>query len=423
MLRCTVGVLAYNEEHNIQAILRALLNQRLRTSAILEIIVVASGCTDRTVELAGAIAATQPLIRVEVQAQRGGKAAAINRLIELARGDVIVLAGADTLPDPLALEHLLRPFANAEVGMTGARIVPLNDPRSFLGFAVQLLWQVHHRMALRWPKLGELVAFRNVIPAIPVESATDEVALEALITARGYRLAYAPDAIVFNRGPQTLADFIMQRRRIYTGHLAVALKQGYVAASMPLSHLWTLVRESLVRDHYWMLWLLGAMLLECWARTLGSLDFSRQHSPHIWRRVDSTKQVQPNSQPVRLVAIKYRAGTLRRADLMRSMRRIPHELGTLFWWDSEHKEVFFMLPAGQTTHGALLDQQIQALADYMRPQRPVPGGAVVSYRIIELTPPLPPSDDPPGRSSTPHPLRARRLPDLPRAQASRWNSA
>lgn len=392
MLRCTVGVLAYNEEHNIRQILRSLLNQQVASCEIAEIVVVASGCTDRTVELAAEIARTHPLVTVEVQPQRAGKAAAINRLIELAQGDVIVLAGADTLPDPRALEHLLQPFTDAGVGMTGGRVVPLNDPRSFLGFTVQLLWQVHHRMALRWPKLGELVAFRNVIPAIPVDSATDEVALEALVTARGYRLAYAPAAVVFNRGPQTLADFMLQRRRIYAGHLAVAMNQGYVAASMPLSHLWTLVRESLVRDHYWMVWLIGAMLLECWGRALGFLDFARRHSHHIWRPVRSTKQMQPSSQSVTLVAMRYRAGSLRRADLMRSMRRIPQSQGVLFWWDYQRKEIFFILPASCAAHGtpcARLEEHVDTLASYIRPHRSVRGEVLLDYRIVELAPPLP----------------------------------
>ena len=248
MIRCTVGVMAYNEESNIIQVLRALLNQRTRDCQIVEIVVVASGCTDRTVEFAQAIAQSYPLVKVEVQTQRAGKAAAINQLINIAQGDVIVQVGADTLPDPTALEHLVRPFAGPSVGMTGARVVPLNDPRNFMGFTVQMLWHVHHRLALRWPKLGELVAFRNVVAELPVNSATDEVALEALISAQGYRLVYTPEAIVYNRGPQTSNDFLIQRRRIFAGHLHIATAYHHVAASMPLSHIFYLVKESV--GHY-----------------------------------------------------------------------------------------------------------------------------------------------------------------------------
>ena len=48
-LRCSVGVTAYNEEANIGRLLEALLTQHTRDVEIVEIIVVASACTDNTV--------------------------------------------------------------------------------------------------------------------------------------------------------------------------------------------------------------------------------------------------------------------------------------------------------------------------------------------------------------------------------------
>ncbi|MDP9315966.1 MAG: glycosyltransferase [Chloroflexota bacterium] len=389
MLRCTVGVLAYNEEHNIRQILHALLNQQMTTSDMVEIVVVASGCTDQTVELAQVVASMFPIVKVVVQRERAGKAAAINLLISIAQGDVIVLAGADTLPDPIALEQLLRPFNDPTVGMVGAHVIPLNDPRRFLGFAVQMLWQVHHRMALRWPKLGELVAFRNVVQALPVQSATDEVALEALITAQNYRLVYVPDAVVYNYGPQTFSDFLLQRRRIYAGHLAIAASHGYVAASMPLKHVATLVRESLVRNHRWMLWLLATMLLEFWARILGYLDFTRGYEHHIWRPIKSTKELQKSAQQLTLVGISISGSWIRRAELMHRLRRIPPAHGTLFWWDHKHKEVIFLIASDQLKPAAL-QERITMLAAYIGAAEITTPDSNVKYRVVEFSSPLMP---------------------------------
>lgn len=389
MLHCTVGVLAYNEEQNICQVLQALTAQQLHTSDLREIVVVASGCTDRTVELARAFARLHPLVRVEVQRERAGKAAAINRLITIARGDVIVLAGADTLPDPMALEHLLQPFRDPQVGMTGARVVPLNNGRSFLGFTVQLLWHVHHRMALRWPKLGELVAFRNVIAALPVNSATDEVSLEALITAQGYRLAYAPDAIVYNQGPQTVRDFVLQRRRIFAGHLAIASAEQYVAASMPIKHLLVLLREMLMRDRCWLMWLLGAVLLECWARLLGTIDWAVGHSHHVWRPVRSTKQMQSKREHLTLVTLSYKAGSVRRASLLRSLRRARRARGTLVWWDEQHKQVLLSVPSVHLSQRALDEHIADALAD-VRSYPAAAGAEIVGCRVVQFPAPYVP---------------------------------
>ena len=51
-LRLSVGIPAYNEEANIGRLLKALLNQELpRWLKLEEIVVVASGCTDRTEDI------------------------------------------------------------------------------------------------------------------------------------------------------------------------------------------------------------------------------------------------------------------------------------------------------------------------------------------------------------------------------------
>jgi len=383
MIRCTVGVMAYNEEHNIVQVLHALLNQRVSLCSIEEIIVVASGCTDRTVELARQVAQSHPLVTVDVQARRLGKAVAINRLMSIARCDVIVLVGADTLPDPTAFDYLVAPFEDPSVGMTGARIVPLNDPRTFLGFTVQMLWQVHHLMALRWPKLGELVAFRTVIAQLPTNSATDEVALEALISAQGYRLVYVPDAVVYNRGPETLGDFLIQRRRIFAGHLHIAHTYQYVAASVPLSHLVVLVSEAVKRFPSLLPWMAGALFLECWGRMLGYLDYMLGHSHHIWKPASSTKRVQENRQPFTLVAFQYCADSITPDRLMRITRRIPSSQGILFWWDHGRQQVMFMIPTGQLTPPAL-QEHTQELATYISCDGKSTNSTVLSSRVVQF---------------------------------------
>lgn len=382
MITCTIGVMAYNEEHNIVQILHALLNQEIDQRSVCEIIVVASGCTDRTVELASEVARTHSIVRVEAQSERAGKAVAINQLIELARGDVIVLAGADTLPDPSALKHLLAPFEDSSVGMTGARVVPLNDPRTFMGFTVQILWNLHHQMALRWPKLGELVAFRNVVPALPANSATDEVALEAQINGRGYRLVYAPDAVVYNRGPETLNDFLIQRRRIFAGHLHIAAIYHYHAASMPLRNLVALACISICYYPRALFWTIGAALLECFARLLGQLDFTLGHSHHIWRPVHSTKKIQ--AQTLVLVALQCCEGCIPR-HAIRRRQRARNMSASLFWWDYHRNQGLLMLPLDHALN-TTPEEWVQAFTQEMHQQGAVTEDLILSYRVVEFAP-------------------------------------
>src|SRR5947209_4113855 len=174
---CSVGIMAYNEEANIERTLHAVLAQQGPSIRIEEVIVVASGCTDRTVPLVAAIARQETRVRLFVQEQREGKASAINLFLKQASSQVTVLIGADVIPEAAALESLCAPFKDPAIGMVGGRPVPVNDASTFMGHAVHLLWRLHDRVARVSPKLGEIIAFRNVISGIPTNSAVDEISI------------------------------------------------------------------------------------------------------------------------------------------------------------------------------------------------------------------------------------------------------
>src|SRR6201982_3150617 len=97
-----------------------------------------------------------------------------------------------------AFDVLLSHFADPAVGMVGAHPVPVNGRGTFLGHEVHLQWRLHDRTARPSPKLGEMVAFRNVGPSIPLDTAVDELSIQALITQLGYRLLDEPRGGVYN---------------------------------------------------------------------------------------------------------------------------------------------------------------------------------------------------------------------------------
>ena len=288
---CSVGVMAYNEEANIADALTSILGQRLVTGRIAEVIVVASGCEDRTGQIVVDIARREPRVCLIEQERREGKASAVNVFINAARSPVLAMVGADVLVRDGTLDALVSHFEDPTVGMVGGHPTPVNSEASFLGYAVHLQWRLHDRIARESPKLGEIVAFRNVIPGIPLDTAVDEVSIEALITGLGYRLVYEPDAIVYNRGPATIADFLRQRRRIHAGHLRVREQQGYSPPTMSVGRiaraLWGTATLTTPRA---VLWSIGTVGLEATARALGQYDVMRNRSAHVWEVCDTTKR-------------------------------------------------------------------------------------------------------------------------------------
>jgi poly-beta-1,6-N-acetyl-D-glucosamine synthase len=299
---CSIGIMAYNEEANIARTINAVLEQQGPSILIEEVIVVASGCTDRTVPIVEEIAARESRVILCEQPKREGKASAINLFLKKATSEVAVLIGADVIPDESAIENLCAPFKDPSIGMTGGRPIPVNDPQTFMGHSVHLLWRLHDRLAREHAKLGEVIAFRNVISGIPTDSAVDEISIQALISQLGYKLIYCPDSVVYNKGPINSRDFLKQRRRIYAGHLKVRSQQNYEASTMKIS---PIVEQLVASRDFTMstpkqaLWTLGTVGLEGYARVQGYYDYSHKREHHIWQMVETTKDLEAGSRKVR----------------------------------------------------------------------------------------------------------------------------
>lgn len=290
-LICSLGVFAHNEAGNIVPLLESLSSQKLDRVEISEIIVVSSASTDGTDDLVQDFSSRHSKVRLISQAKREGKSAAINLFLAEADSNLLVVISGDVVPAPDTIEKLVSAFADPHVGATGGRPVPVNDPRTFMGYAVHLLWRLHHRMALLTPKLGEMIAFRKVMESIPRDSAVDEASIEAIVRNKGLKLLYIPDATISNKGPEKLADFIKQRRRIQNGHLWLIRKQNYKVVSQHSGTLLRILRDELREYPLSAPKIVAVMAIEMFGRLLGSYDYYvRGKNPFAWEIARSAKQ-------------------------------------------------------------------------------------------------------------------------------------
>ena len=289
-LSASVGICAYNEEATIGSHLQSLQRQELNRVEVVQIMVVSSACRDRTNEIVERLRQEDDRIELIQQPERRGKASAVNLFLQEARAGTCILVSADTVLAPRTIEHLCLPFLDERVGMTGGHAIPVNDPSTFMGFASHLIWHLAHEVSLTAPKLGELIAFRNIVDRIPEDTAVDEASIEAVVTQKGYSLRYVPEAIIYNRGPDTVSDYIKQRRRIYAGHLDLKKTSEYKVSTMSSPKLLRLVSRSIRPSWRSIFWTPGAMMLEFYARLLGAYDFRiRRRKPYIWDIATSTK--------------------------------------------------------------------------------------------------------------------------------------
>ncbi|MCC7164418.1 MAG: glycosyltransferase [Anaerolineae bacterium] len=294
-LRCSVGITAHNEEKNIGKLLQAMLNQELAQVEISEIIVVASGCTDSTCEIVREFEARDARIKLLEQKQREGKTSAINLFLQNARQDICVIESGDTIPGNTTIENLVKLFADPQVGMTGAQKIPTNVPEHVVGYMSHLRLQMEHQLCLEIPRLGELIAFRKVFTHLPPDVAMDEAFVEALVIRRGLEVRYAPDAVVYNTGPETLREFVMQRRRNYAGHLHLVRKYGYKVSSMENSRVSRIALDEILKALRLISTLVALAGVEGFARLLGTYDYYVRGRKHqIWDIAWTTKNVERN---------------------------------------------------------------------------------------------------------------------------------
>jgi biofilm PGA synthesis N-glycosyltransferase PgaC len=293
----SVGICAYNEEENIGKLLDAILKQKGLEDFILdEIIVVSSGSTDRTNEIVKTKQKEDPRVKLIAQRKRRGKVSAINLFLKKSKNRYLILESADTLPERDAFSKMLSVLKNHRVGMVGTRVIPIDDPKALMGFITHLVWKIHHKINLQFPgriKVGEALAFKRIFERIPPTAILDEASIEPLIHLQGYQIVYCPKAIIFNKGPETIHDFLRQRRRNYAGHTAIRRRFGYTVVTYSLFR----ILGTLIANVEWSNWRFFvytpiAMLLEAIARVVGLIDFHLKLRSHtIWKIAKSTKKI------------------------------------------------------------------------------------------------------------------------------------
>lgn len=285
-MRVSLGIITCRDRENLPELLRSISSQRLKKVKIAEIIIVApdedEGYIRQVSEASGKWKRKLQLIN---EGRRKGKYAAVNLFLKQAKSDVLVLCSGDVTLEENAIERLCTPLVDPEVGIVASRPVPVGQGQNrMLYHSIELLWEFHHTISLSSPKFGELMAFRNLYLQIP-RTAVDEEMLVSIIVSRGYKGVYARDAVVYNKGPKTAADYIRQRRRIYCGHLALQKGQGYTVPSVSNIRVLRCLLSGKSLKKPPLPGIAYAALLEGISRLLGAVDFIKGVDHSRWKIV------------------------------------------------------------------------------------------------------------------------------------------
>jgi cellulose synthase/poly-beta-1,6-N-acetylglucosamine synthase-like glycosyltransferase len=291
----TVLITAYREADTIGPALDALLPQ---LPAGAELLVV---CPDEeTTAVTRQYAQAHPQIR-HIQDPGAGKPAALNVGLAAARGEIVVLSDGDVVVANDALAPLLAPFVDESVGAVTGHPLSSSPRAAKLGYWSHLLTEGAHRERLRRDEDGRfllcsgyLFAYRRpLIDHIPEEALAEDAVISHKIAAQGYKIRYAPDALVYVKYPTTYQDWLKQKVRSAGGYA-----QKYIVDSpyrMRSAWLEALHGTKLAlnyagnpRERWWTLQLFAARL-HLWALVFWQVRVRKRPLAQLWQRVETTK--------------------------------------------------------------------------------------------------------------------------------------
>ena len=217
--RVSVVVPAYEESRVIDNCVRSIVRTGYPR---LEVVCVDDGSGDDTYARMRLLAGEHPGIVRALTQENAGKGAALNTGIAASGGEVVVLVDADGVFAPDTVTRLLRGFRGPQVGAVCGNDRPVNLDRVL----TRLLSLISHvgtglmRRALDvfdcLPVVsGNIGAYRrDVLERIgPLRTDTlgEDLELTWRVHRAGFRVTFAPDALVYAESPSTVHGLWRQR--------------------------------------------------------------------------------------------------------------------------------------------------------------------------------------------------------------------
>jgi len=225
----SVVVPAFDEAVVIDNCIRSLLRSDYPR---FEVVCVDDGSRDDTYDRMRRLAEAHERVRA-VRQENAGKGAALNRGIALARGEVVLLVDADGVFRPDTITRLLRGFRDPTVGAVCGNDRPVNLDHVLTRF-LALVSHVGTGLMRRALDVvdclpvvsGNVGAFRREVLERTGPLRTDTLGEDLELTWRvhgaGYRVTFAPDALVHAESPSTVRGLWRQRVRWARGLLQVS---------------------------------------------------------------------------------------------------------------------------------------------------------------------------------------------------------
>lgn len=214
----SILIAAYNEAAHIEATVRNKLEQDYRGK--LQVLVASDGSSDATDQVVASVAAADPRVRLIRQEHRQGKTAALNRLVGLAEGEIIVFSDANSLYRLDAVRSLVENFADPSVGYVTGKMIYVSADGSVVGDGCSAYMRYENWLRSVETRLGSIVGVDGGVDAVRRElyrsmrsDQLPDFVLPLEVVRQGRRVIYDPRAVLQEESLQDEdAEFRMRVR-------------------------------------------------------------------------------------------------------------------------------------------------------------------------------------------------------------------
>lgn len=240
--RCSIIIRAYNEEAHIARLLTGIAAQTVRD---VQVILVDSGSTDRTVEIAGQF----PVEVVSIRPDEFTFGRSLNMGIQQAKADIIVLASAHVYPVyPDWLSALLEPFEDKTIGLVygkqrGAEKTQFSEHQIFHQWFPETSTR---RQTTPFCNNANAAIRRSLWQEHPYDEALpglEDLAWGKWVLEKGFSISYSAEAEVIHVHNESLAGIFNRYKRE-----GMAFKQIYLHEDFTRRDMYRLFFQNIFHD-------------------------------------------------------------------------------------------------------------------------------------------------------------------------------
>jgi len=296
-----VGICAVTEAENTLQIAGQILTMYDPGLSLRELIIATPNKT-----LATALENRDKRLVVVFEDHREGKAPALNKILQRATGDILVLASADIKLGRSSIPRLVHTLSNNDSwGAVDSRVEIVNGDTRLMDRVSSLVWEVHNEMldtldgdGRLGHVAGDLLAVRrNLLKDIP-NTINDDAYIAVNIKRQGYAVHRVQNALVWIAGPRNPVDYVSQRSRILQGHLQLIKDFGAMPTTFEFTLMWKPFRNLRVLNRVlsrfgpsYLPTLFAALFLEFVSFQAAILQLFTRRKYRPWRVAESTKRV------------------------------------------------------------------------------------------------------------------------------------